>query len=46
VVKTVIPGMIQIKHVKENLKFLSLKKLTKKEIKNLIFGYKNNKWVA
>ena len=45
-VKTVIPGMMQIKDVKENLKFLSLKKLTKNEIKNLIFGYKNNKWVA
>ena len=35
-----------VKDVKENLKFLSLKKLTKNEIKNLIFGYKNNKWVA
>ena len=45
-IKTVIPGMMKIKHVKENLKFLTLKKLTKKEITKLIIIYKSNKWVA
>ena len=45
-IKTAIPGMMKIKDVKENLKFLNSKKLTKKEVRKLIFFYKKNQWVA
>lgn len=45
-IKTVIPGMMKIKHVKENLKFLKIKKLKKAEIKKLFLVYKSNEWIA
>jgi len=45
-IKTVIPGMMKIGHVKENLKFLTSKKLSKKETKNLVNVYKKNEWIA
>ena len=44
-IKTVIPGMMKINHVKENLKLLKLKKLNKNEIKKLFLVYKNNNWI-
>lgn len=44
-IKTVIPGMMKIKQIKENLNFLTLEKLTKKEIKKVTFYYNSNKWV-
>jgi aryl-alcohol dehydrogenase-like predicted oxidoreductase len=45
-IKTVIPGMMKIKQVKDNIKFLKTKKLGKKEIEKLFIVYKSNKWIV
>jgi aryl-alcohol dehydrogenase-like predicted oxidoreductase len=44
-IKSTIPGMMKINEIEENMRFLKLKKLSKKELKKITEVYKNNRWI-
>ena len=44
-IKSTIPGMMKINEIVENMRFLKLKKLSKKELKKITEVYQNNRWI-